>query len=474
MPGPQAMPILREYGNLSVFFRDPMGYLDKIAKHGDVAIFARGMRRGMIWPSTECPAAVFLVGPKLLQHVLTKHAIFPEAVVARFPPEWGGASRLTGGLLWLVGSQHRQHRRAITPLYHQKRVEGYRDLMVSVIGQALDGLVPGESIGVMDEAGKILSAFQSDMLLGVADLPGSKGKLVDGLVEFWDCMKNPMAHVLPFNLPFTPRRRLLEHGNYLSRELDELIAMKRAAKEPGADVLSMLVHSKYEDGSSMSDDELVSETLHLFVGGWVSTRSSLAWTSLLLAQHPKVMSDLYDELTGLLHGDAPTVAQLSELKLLDQVLKESLRLFPPIPFVSRVSNEAVELGGYRLPPRTELHLSLYHTHRDPELYPEPNAFKPERWNTLDPAPNEYLPFGIGPRVCPGKALATLQMKVLLAMLVQRYRFELPRRTNVRCAGIGIMAPTPDLQMIVRKQDRQFQLSHTHVTGNVNRMVDLPD
>ena len=473
IPGPPAIPIVREMGNLALFFRDPVGYLDKlVGQYGNVTIFARGMRRGMIWPAAECPAALFMFGPKLMQQVLTKHSTYPEAVVARIPKEWGGAARLTGGLLWLQGGQHREHRRVITPLYHQKRVEGYRDLMVKVIGAALARLTPGSRIGVMGEAGRMLSDFQSDMLLGVAGMPGAKGTLIDRLVEFWDCMKSPYAHVLPLNLPFTPRRRLLECGDGLSKELDELIAIKRAQTKPGSDVLSMMTHAKYEDGGSMSDDELVSETLHLFVGGWVSTRSSLAWTTLLLAQHPEVTAALYEELTSVLHGDAPTIGQLDQLTMLDWVLKESLRLFPPIPFVSRVSNEAVELGGYRVPARTELHLSMYHTHRDPDIYPEPNAFRPDRWSTLRPGTNEYLPFGIGSRVCPGKALAMLQMKMFLSMLVQRYRLELPRGTRVRCAGLGIMSPQPDLQVIVRNQDRNFRASATTVKGNVNTMVDL--
>jgi len=474
MPGRRPMPILREYGNLALFFRDPMGYLDGLAReHGNVAMFSRGMRRGMIWPKEESPGAVFLFGPKLLREVLTTHATYPEAVVGRFPAEWGGAARLTGGLLWLVGDRHRQHRRVITPLYHQRRIEGYRDLMVQVIGTALDGLRPGQRIGVMDEVGKILATFQSDMLLGVANMPGEKGRLIERLAEFWERMKNPAAHVVPINLPFTPRGRLLECGNHLSKELDELIAIKRAAPEPGHDVLSMMAHSKYEDGTSMTDDELVSETLHLFVGGWVSTRSSMAWTTMLLAQHPRIAAELYEELDSVLHGDAPTVAQLKDLTLLDCVLKESLRLFPPIPFVSRVSNEAVELGGYKIPPRTELHLSMYHTHRDPELYPDPYAFRPERWRTLDPDTDTYLPFGIGRRVCPGKALATLQMKIMLALLVQRYRLEPVKPANLRCGGVGIMAIQPDLNVIVRRQDKRFRESWAKVTGNVTSMVDLP-
>jgi cytochrome P450 len=192
----------------------------------------------------------------------------------------------------------------------------------------------------------------------------------------------------------------------------------------------------------------------------------------LLAQHPKVAADLHEEIDSVLHGAAPTMEQLKQMPLLDNVLKESLRLFPAIPIVTRASHEPTELGGYRLPARTELFLSIYHTHRQPDVYREPLRFMPERWNSIEPGPYQYLPWGVGARTCLGTALATIQMKMLFAMLIPRYRLELVPGTKIDCGGIGIMKPKPELPFIVRAQDRRFSASKAEVRGTIHEKVEF--
>jgi cytochrome P450 len=473
LPGPAPMPIVGVYGNMFRFYFDQVRYLDELATgYGNVVCFARGMRRGILWPEEKSPGALFLFGDALLQQVLIKHATssFAEVVVAALPPEWGPVARLTGGLLWTVGDQHRQHRRLIVPLYHQKRVQHHRDLIVGIVGRTLDRYKPNDTMDITEMTGRMLVEFQNEVVLGATALGGRLAQLGERMVEFSNAVGSPVVHFTP-DWPFSPRRHVLNLGRDLSQDLDELIAIKRA--KPGStDVLAMLVEGRCEDGSPLSDDELVSETLNLFVGGWISTRSSMGWTALLLAQHPQVAAELYEELDSVLHGEAPTIEQLKQLPLLDRVMKESHRLIPPIPVLSRVATEDVVLGGHRVPARTELYLSIYHTHRNPTLFPEPQRFLPDRWLNLNPGPYEYLPFGIGARTCPGLALATLQMKISLAMLLQRYRLELPRDSKIDCAGVGVISPKPDVRMILRKQDKRFSESRQTVRGNVNQMVDF--
>ena len=473
LPGPASTPVLGAYGNLARFFADPIGYADQLAHggYGETVIFARGMRRGILW-GKESPAAVFLFGPQYMQQLLTKHAIFPESVLARVPSDWGSVARLTSGLLWMHGEPHRQHRRVIMPLFHHKRVQGYRDLMVSKIGDMLDRFEPGAGIDIMAEASRLLIAFQNEAVLGLRDMGGELAGLGEQMVEFFSLLGHPGVHLFPLNLPLTPRRRILNLGGRVSSGLDTLVAAKLAAKEEGSDVLSMLIRGRTEDGQPLSADELVSETGHLYVAGWVSSRSAIAFTALLIAQHPQVAADLHDELTSVLHGDAPTIEQLAKLPLLDRVIKESMRLLPPVPLVSRATNQAVQLGGYRLPPRTEFYLSIYHAHRQPDLFPEPRRFRPERWDGIESNQYSYLPFGIGSRTCPGMAMANLQMRILFAMLLQRYRLEMPRRSKIHGTGIGVMTPKPDVRLRVMKQDRQFAQSRGEVRGSIARMVDF--
>jgi cytochrome P450 len=430
------------------------------------------MKRGLIW--SDAPGGVFLFGPGHTQQVLTKAAMFPESVATTIPKEWGPGSRLTGGLLWLTGETHRQHRRVITPLYHQKRVHGYRDQIARIVGSTLERWHAAGEVEMMRDSGLMLIEFQNDLVLGLGNVGPEFSGLGERLIEFFGLISHPGVQAIPYNLPFTPRRKLMNVSNALALELERLITAKRAATVENTDIVSMLVKGRTEDGLELTPAELVSESLHLFVAGWVSTRSAVALLAFLVAQHPKVARDLYDELSSELHGETPTLEQLPKLKLLDRVLKEGLRLFPTVPFVSRAAYNPIELSGYHLPPRTELYLSLFHSHRDPEIFPEPLKFKPERWETATPDQYEYLPFGIGTRNCPGMAIANLQMKLLFATLLQRYRLEMPRRSRLTVSGLGVLSPRPDIRLRIVKQDCKFERSRGSVRGNVTRMVDLRD
>lgn len=473
VPGPAPMPLVGHYGNMVHFYLETARYTDKLAYggYGNVVSFVKGMRRGIFWPADKSPGAVFVFGRELIHQVMIKKAdaSFAEVVVAAFPEEWEVAARLNGGLLWMSGEPHKQRRKVVVPLYHQKQIQGYRDSLVGVIGRALDRIKPGDKVAAMELTGEILTEFQDEAVLGSSKLPGELAQAGREMVELLEQMRKPIAHFTG-DIPFTPRHKMKQCAERVSRTLSRLIEIKRAEGATGPDILSQLMRDRYEDGGAMSEQELIAEIFGLFLGGWVSTRTSMAWTILLLVQHPKVMASLYEELDRVLKGAAPTVEQLKELPMLDHVINESHRLFPPIPLLTRVATQDVVLGGYRIPKRTEIYLSLQHTHRQPDVFPEPTRFKPERWRTIDPSPYDFLPFGTGSRTCPGMALAKLQMKLLLAMMLQRFRLETPRGTRVDCVGMGLVAPKPDVTMIVRKQDRRFERSRRKLRGNVLELV----
>ena len=181
---------------------------------------------------------------------------------------------------------------------------------------------------------------------------------------------------------------------------------------------------------------------------------------------------LLDELGQVLGGAAPTVEQLEQLPLLDRVIKESMRVIPVVPGVFRRAAEGVELGGYHVPAHTEIFTSTYFTHHMPELYPEPERFLPSRWETISPSPFEYSPFSVGPRMCIGATFALFEMKIVLPMLLQRYRFELPAGTRVARYGLITISPLGGLTMLAHPQDRQFSRGVGGVHGTVREMVEL--
>jgi cytochrome P450 len=174
----------------------------------------------------------------------------------------------------------------------------------------------------------------------------------------------------------------------------------------------------------------------------------------------------------VLGGEAPRVEQLASLPLLEHVLKESLRLFPPAPMNHRVTSHDTELGGFVIPRGSEVLSSAYHTHRDPEFFPDPERFVPARWQGADPGPYTFSPFGAAHRMCIGAAFAMMELKLVLAILLQRFRFELVPGQRLDRAISIVMSPSPGLYLRVFSADRAFTASSGPRRGNVWKMVRI--
>src|SRR5919199_3768480 len=276
---------------------------------------------------------------------------------------------------------------------------------------------------------------------------------------------SPSIALVPLDVPGTPYHRMLATTDRLEDAMLALIARKRATAADQSDVLATLIQARDEDGTGMTDMELLGQTTTLLVAGHETSSNALSWTLFLLAQHPDVYAALVDEIEGTLHGTAPRVEQLRELPLLERVVKESMRLLPPATLQSRISTGPFALGPYDLPQGAIVTLSQYLTHRLPELYPDPLKFRPERWTRIDPSVYEYMPFGAGPRMCIGASFAMMEIKLVLAMLLQRYRLSLLPGTTVDWQGKITLAPKGALPMHVAMQYRQF--SKTPARGPIH-------
>ncbi|MCA1561439.1 MAG: cytochrome P450 [Chloroflexi bacterium] len=267
--------------------------------------------------------------------------------------------------------------------------------------------------------------------------------------------------IAPLDLPGLPYHRLMVLSRRLEGVIRELIERRRATA-PSRDVLSRLA----KQGDELTEDDLIGETAFLFMAGHATTASALTWTVLLLCAHPVVQEALLDELHDVLGGHAPEVAQLGELGLVERVIKESLRLLPPVMWWGRVSTGPFELGGHQLGAGTNVMYSAYITHRLPELYPRPRSFLPERWLTATPGPYEYLPFSGGPRMCLGSGFATLEMKLVLAVLLQRWRLALKAGARVDRGGLMVSQPKRGLPVVLGGTGK------TEIRGSIRELVDV--
>src|SRR5438045_8615967 len=177
----------------------------------------------------------------------------------------------------------------------------------------------------------------------------------------------------------------------------------------------------------MTDTELVGQATILFGASFETTASTLTWTVFLLAQHPVIMRELMDELDRVLGRRPPSPEQLPQLSFLDRVIKESMRILPPVPFTIRAADEdQIPMGSLTLNHGARVICSHFLTHHLPDIYPEPELFRPDRWREIDPTQYEYLPFSAGPRACVGAMVAIQVLNISLAIILQRLRFNIMR------------------------------------------------
>ncbi len=376
------------------------------------------------------------------------------------------------GLFHVNGDEHRRHRRLLMPAFHKTRIDGYRDDMVRITEDIVDRYRPGHTRNVHADMTEITLRVATKTLFGGDE--GERGISLARMMQQWLTTVVSPGMILPrIDLPGMPYARFLN----LSRAIDDatvaILRDKRArADTGGTDMLSTLIAARDEDGSALDEDELVGHTGVIFAAGHETSTNALAWTLLLLSQHPHVARDLDDEPDAVLRGSPPTVDDLTRLPLLDAIVKESMRVLPPVPSHPRVVAEDTELMGHHLPAGRELFLSIFHMHRDPAVFPEPDAFDPRRWETIKPTVYEYNPFSAGPRMCIGASFANMEIKIVLATLLQRFRLEMPEGARVDPRVAITMAPKGGLSMRVRRRSDRVR-DAGGVRGKIRELVRLP-
>lgn len=480
VPGPQPSPIIGRTANILRFYNDSIGYTRQLFQtYGPLVALTHGGGTNIYSPLSSCPGTVFAYGPDLVRQVATQHEIYYKYPLSgKFYRKRDDSSRtqplrhFAVGLFGVNTDQHRLHRQLMMPAFHRQRIETYRDDMVAIAQSVLDQLKVGEVCNIGEVMRHLTMRVAIKTLFGFdVDDPSSQiGRLMQNALSVQATL---LTALLPLDLPGFPYRRYLDLVTQIDQEVRAVIVRKREKGIDEGDVLSMLIQARdAETGLELSEDELLGHASVIFFAGHETSSNALTWTLFLLSQHPEITADVVDELESVLHGNAPTIEQLQKLPLLERVIKESMRLIPPAPWNGRVTAQPTELGGYPIPQGTEVFVSIYQTHHMPELYPEPERFNPQRWEGFEPTAFEYNPFSAGPRLCIGAGFAMMEMKIVLAMLLQRYRLQFIPQVKVDRTGIIVMAPKYGIPMMLHPQDRQFSQGVGGVQGNVREMVQL--
>jgi len=354
-------------------------------------------------------------------------------------------------LLVLDGAKHLRHRKLMLPAFHGERVRQYVAAMRDETLDEIRALPSSSELSLHPHLQQITLRVILRTVFGVTDA-AAMSELGAQLTRLLDIGSDPSLLLLNFLPVSVGKKRTFDHELAAAdRMIYEIIAARRRASEGKTDVLSTLLAARDDDGQPMSDTEVRDELMTLLVAGHETTATALAWTIRLLLEHPEVFERTRSEVDSELDGDI-NADGLGGLPWLDAVIRESLRLRPVVPMVGRVLQVPMTFRGFRLPAGAAIAPSVWLTHRNPEVYEEPLAFRPERFEHGKPNPYAWLPFGGGIRRCLGQAFALIEMKVVLATLLRHLDLHATGQAPVRIVRRSItFAPSDQTRVIARRR-----------------------
>lgn len=336
------------------------------------------------------------------------------------------------GLLVSDGEYWLKQRRAIQPGFHKKRLENISKLMVKEINQFMDDV-----LDVYAEKGEVFD--MSDVMTNLAFQVVSKSlfgtEVADEhLAEIDKAVTDIQQYVVdsvrkPFLKPFYYLSGRMGRVDLQKQKSDgvlmQIINERRKNPTETDDLLNMLLEIEYEDGSKMNDTQLLEESIILYVAGHETSALALAWAWYLIAEHPETEQKLLEHTRNVIGDQDPSFMQLRELSYALQVAEETMRLYPPAWFIDRMALGEDNFEGIHIEKDQNVVALVYSMHRNPKYWENPDSFSPERFapelkTNKNPA---YMPFGAGPRLCIGQSFALMEMQLILAMMIKRYKFE---------------------------------------------------
>lgn len=378
--------------------------------------------------------AVMLVGPEAARFVL---------VSGRGDLRWRMegdpvTALLRHGVLVEDGESHDLLRRAMNPALHRQMLQTYVETMWRCTDQVMARWADGATVDMLVEMRRAALLILLDTLFKVDFTPDME--------RLWQAVLKTLNYISPGVWMFSkrlPRPGYADGLRQMDEYLYEMIRRRRANIGEPSDLLGLLISDP-----GMDDHLIRDQVLTMLIAGHDTSTALLSWALLLLGQHPEVMAQAQAEVRAVLGDEPPTFEQLHQLPLLDQIIDESLRLYPPIHLGSRLAAQDLDFNGYTIPTGTRVLYSIYVTQRMPEYWEAADEFRPQRFaNGADkPLPYTYLPFGGGPRNCIGAAYAQVEAKVILARILQQRTLTLiPRR--VRAHMGATLEPRPGVFMI---------------------------
>ena len=416
-PGQNGLPII---GETIAFFADSDFNQKRIAKYGKV------YRTNVFNTPT-----IMMIGSEANTFLFRNENKY---VVS----SWPKSTRVLLGKKSLAvnnGSYHTSRRKLLYDAFQPRALASYIPTMAQISDRYLTKWCEMGTLTWYPELRNYTFDIASNLFLSTDGGTSSKvGKLFE---EFSGGLFS-----IPISLPWTKFGKALRAREKLLEHLESIVTKRQQADNLGEDALGLLIQAEDESGNSLSLEELKDQVLLLLFAGHETLTSAIASFCLLTAQHPDVMQGLREEQDRLNITGTPTLEDLKAMTYLEQVLKEVMRLVPPVGGGFREAIETFEFAGYRIPKGWNIQYQIAQTHKDEEIYPESDRFNPDRFDPQQPADKQtsfgYIPFGGGLRECIGKEFARLEMRLFASKLLQNYQWELLPDQNLDLVTV----PTP--------------------------------
>lgn len=429
IPLVKGLPIV---GNLPKFLRDPLANAQSLEVHGNVV-------RSRTFFET-----VTLLGPEANQFVLHDRegnfssrggwyywidAVFPGAIMAMDDPA------------------HKHHRRIMQGAFKRSAMERYVADMGPVIARVVAGwpVGPGSTMKMFPQIKALTLNIAARVFMGM-----SLGPEADKMNQaFIDTVEASLALIRKPVAPFAMWRGVRAR-RWLVQLMRSRLAEKRASEGP--DLFSQLCHARSEDGERFSDDEVINHMIFLMMAAHDTTTSTLTTMFYCLARQPEWQDRLRQDAQAL-PDEQLGFAELAGCERTEWVMKEALRMYPPLTSIPRKAARDCSFGGFQIPKGTPVGISPIHTHHMPSLWTKPNDFDPERFSPERAEHRRhayaYLPFGGGAHLCIGQHFADMEVKSVVHQMLRRVRLSVPEGYRMPYQLVPIAKPRDGLPMTLQ-------------------------
>lgn len=367
--------------------------------------------------------------------VFTRHAKYIKQILQKEHKKYQKSSLQTvdlakyigKGLLTSNGEHWRTHRRMVQPAFHKKKLQGLLGIMHGAIKKEVARIIPNQVQDVYPLMGDLAFQVVATSLFSRDDIQQEMTNLKD-ITEANQRMLIREMRQPYLNWWYRLSGKINAHLELSANArtiLRKIIAERRNENSDKDDLLDMLLKARYEDGTAMSEKQLIDEVLILFAAGHETTANALGFTLHLLANHPEIQQKAYEEVSGIDWDKDLQMEDFRELSYIKQCVEEGMRLYPPAYYIDRESIADDDIDGFQIPKNTMLLLAIYELHRDGRFWDQPENYMPERF---DPSNKKdfsdyYFPFGAGPRMCVGNNFAMQEMILTVAELLRIYELK---------------------------------------------------